>query len=181
MSNLYKAYGKGDVKNADGGYKPLIKFAPIDTFLTIAPTVGTTALGDTKKISTAHTFGVDDGFIDLLCKQHSVTAKSTTIGDDGASSLQHTFEGEIIGDGAVLMEELEKQLNDQCMYLVKDADCINATDYVQFGDDCVQPTIKLEFDGKTTKDGLKKVYKITGTIIGHKYFYSGAVTDKPAE
>lgn len=179
MSNLYKKYTKSDIKNQDGGYKNVIFFAPIDTFLAIQkPIAVPVALGDKKKIITAHTFGVDDGFISLLCKKHSVTSKSTTTGDDGAQSLEHTFEGTILGDGAVLMEELEDQLNADNMFLIKDQDCLNTTDYVQFGDECLCANIKLEFDGKTTKEGLKE-YKITGTIKGKKYFYSATVTEKP--
>lgn len=179
MANLYKKYAKADIKNRDGGYKALIFFAPVDTFLSIKqPTPTPAALGDTKKITTAHTFGVDDGFISLLCKLHSVTSKSTTTGDEGSQSIEHTFEGIVLGDSAVLQEELEGIMNDNSIFLIKDQDCINATELVQFGDECLQPNIKLEFDGKTTKEGLKE-YKLTGTVKGKKFWYSGTVTEKP--
>jgi len=177
--NLYKKYAKTDIKNRDGGYKALIYFAPVDTFSLIAsPIASPVAPGDKKKITAAHTFATDEGFISLLCKLHSVTSKGAPVGDEGAQSIEWSFEGIILGDGAVLQEELEGILNDNCIFLLKDQDCINATEFVQFGDDCLQPTIKLEFDGKTTKEGNKE-YKLTGTVKGKKYWYSGTLTEKP--
>lgn len=176
--NKYRKYAKTDIANRDGGYKALIYFAPIDTFAGITMPTVTTTIEDSKKIVTAHTFAADEGFITLLCKLHSVTSKGATVGDEGAQSVEWTFEGSILGDSALLQAELEGILNDNCMFLIKDQDCINATDYVQFGDECLQPTIKLEFDGKTTKEGTKE-YKLTGTIRGHKYWYSSTVTEKP--
>lgn len=179
MANLYKKIVAADQLNKDGGYKNVLWFAPTDTFTSIKkPTPTPAALGDKKKITTAHTFGEDDGFIPLLCKTHSVTSKGATVGEDGAQSMEYTFEGIVLGDSAVLQEELEEQLNAMNIWLIKDQDCLNATEFVQFGDECVQPTIKLEFDGKTTKEGMKE-YKMTGTIKGKKFWYSATVTEKP--
>jgi hypothetical protein len=175
--NLYKKIAKADIKNRDGGYKALIYFAPVDTFTTIAAPSATALMGDRKKITDNHTFPVDEGFISLLCKLHSVTSKGTTIGDEGAQSIQWEFEGSILGDSAFAQEELETILNDNNIFLLKDQDCLNAGEFVQFGDECLQPTIKLEFDGKTTKEGNKE-YKITGTVKSKKFWYSGAVTEK---
>ena len=179
MTNLYKKIAKADLTNQDGGYKNVLFFAPVDTFTSIKkPTPTPAALGDKKKITTAHTFGEDDGFISLLSKLHSVTLKGATVGEEGAQSMEWTFEGVILGDNAVLQEELEELLNDNCIWLLKDQDCLNSTDFVQLGDECVFPAIKLEFDGKTTKEGMKE-YKITGTIKGKKFFYNATVTEKP--
>jgi hypothetical protein len=75
-------------------------------------------------------------------------------------------------------KNLENILNDNCIFLLKDQDCLNAGEFVQFGDECLQPTIKLEFDGKTTKEGNKE-YKLTGTVKSKKFWYSGALTEKP--
>ena len=179
MTNLYKKITAADQLNKEGGYKNVLWFAPRETFLSIkTPSANPAALGDKKKITTAHTFGTDDGFISLLCKTHSVTSKGTTVGEDGAQSMEYSFEGIVLGDSAVLQEELEEQLNANNIWLLKDQDCLNATEFVQFGDECVSPTVKLEFDGKTTKEGMKE-YKITGTVKGKKFWYSGTVTEKP--
>ncbi len=178
--NLFKKLGKTETdKNKDAGYKNVILFAPVDTFTSIkTPTATPTALGDKVKITTSHTFPTDEGFISLLSKKHSVTSKGTSTGDDGAQSMEWTFETVILGDSAIHQEQLEAQLNNDNIWLLKDQDCINATEYVQFGDACVCPTIKLEFDGKTTKEGLKE-YKLTGTVKNKKFWYSGTVTEKP--
>ncbi len=179
MANLYKKYEKSDIEFADGGYKPLIYFAPVETFLSIKnPTASPTLLGDLKKITTAHTFTSPAGWISMLCKVHSVTSKCTTVGEDGATRLQWTFEATFLGDKPELLEQLEgMQLFNDAIFIIKDQDCINATDFVQFGDECSQPILKVDFDGKTTKEGLKE-YKITGTITGKKFFYSGTLTEK---
>jgi hypothetical protein len=177
--NLYKAFGKTETKlNRDGGYKNVILFAPVDTFTSIKIPTVFTPIGKAKEIIVAHTFPADEGFISMLAKLHSVTTKSETVGDEGAQSLQHTFEGIILGDSSSHLEQMEGMLNDGIIWLVKDQDCLNTTDYVQFGDECVQPNIKIEFTGNTTKEGLKE-YKITGTVKNKKFFYKAAVTAKP--
>lgn len=179
MANLYKKFGATEVASKkDGGYKALIWFAPVDTFTSVKLPTADTVLGDTKKITTAHTFGASDGFISLLCKMHSVKSKTTSIGDDGVKQLEHEFEGIITGDSAEHLEQFEAMLNDQLIILLKDQDCINSTDYVQLGDSCVQPTLSVEFDGADTNTGVKN-YKVTGKIRGHKYFYTSTVTEKP--
>src|SRR4051812_17008923 len=113
--NLYKKYQKTDIKNRDGGYKALIYFAPVDTFAAIQMPSAAAALGDKKKITSAHTFATDEGFISLLCKLHSVTSKGNTVGDEGSPVIEWNFEGIILGDSAMLQEELEGILNDNCI------------------------------------------------------------------
>lgn len=179
-TNLYKSLGKTETKvNREGGYKGVIYYAPLDTFASIkTPVVGATpALGDSKKITTAHTFNADEGFISLLCKKHSVTSDGEDVGEDGAKSMQWTFKGVILGDSASHQEQLEAQLNEESIWLIKDQDC-TGTDYVQFGDACTSVDIKLKFTGKTTKEGLKE-YEITGTVKAKKFWYSATVTEKP--
>lgn len=180
MANLYKKFGAAEVATArDGGYKALIYFAPVDTFLAIAEPGAATLLGDTKKIATAHTFSGTAGFISLMCKMHSVKSKSASIGDDGVKQLEHEFEGIITGDSAGHLEQFEKMLNDQLVVLIKDQDCVNVSELVQFGDECVQPSLTIEFDGADTSTGVK-TYKVSGKIRGHKYFYGATVTEKTA-
>lgn len=180
MGNLYKKYGKADIKNKDGGYKARLLFAPIDTFLVNAlPVVGATpALGDTKKISADHTFGANDGFIELTGQINSATSKYTTVGNPGAYVVEHTFEIAIAGNSPELYEMLESLVNDECVYMLKDANCLSNPALEQFGDECLTATIKVDFDAKTTADGVKE-HKITGSIRGHKYWYSGVLTLKP--
>lgn len=180
MANQYKKYGKADIRNQDGGYKARLLFAPFDTFLVNAlPVVGATpALGDRKKIAADHTFGTGDGFIELTGKINSATSKYTTVGDPGTHVIENTFEITILGNSPELYEMLEDLANDECVFLLKDANCLANPDYEQFGDECLTPTIKVDFDAKTTADGSKE-HKITGTIRSHKYWYSGEVTMKP--
>jgi hypothetical protein len=168
-----------DPEFATGGYKNVFLFAQRSLFTTLAaPVVGETpAPGDTLKITSAHTFGAGDGFTEYACKTHSVTLKGTTTGDDGAQEMEWTGEYVILGDSASTQEQLQRLLNDDVICLLKEAACADGT-YVQLGNDCVSPTFKVEFDGKTTKEG-KKEYKVTVTCK-KKYFYSANVTKAAA-
>ena len=178
MSNLYKARGKADQNFMQGGYKNVVLWAPIDTFTNVAhPTVFTLA-GEKLTITDDHTFGVDDGFISWLCKLHSVTIKTETTGDPGAQSLVHTCEFILLGDDASTLDQLRDLLNDNCMFLVKDQDCLTANQYVQLGDDCLAPEINVSFDGKTTKEGLKE-YTVKLSVKDKRFYYEGTVTEKP--
>lgn len=159
-----------------GGYKNVFFFAPAEDFITMAAPVvgGTPALGDTLKITDAHTFGVGKGFFRYAAKTHSATLKGASVGEDGAGEMEWTGEFVILGDGASTQEQLQRLLNADVVALLKDADCINNDSYIQLGNACVFPTFKVEFDGKTTKEGMKE-YKVTVTCK-KKYFYEATVT-----
>jgi len=178
-TNKYRKFTKTDAaKNRDGGYKNVVYWAPVDTFASIKQPTVTTALGNAKEVIVADTFNADEGYISMLCKTHSVTTKTETVGEEGAQALQHTFEFIFLGESAAHLETAEGMINDGAVWLLKDQDCINATTFIRFGDDCLQPTVKAEFTGNTTKEGLKE-WKITGTIRGKRVFYTSTVTEKP--
>jgi hypothetical protein len=159
--------------SARGGYKDILYFCPVADFASIAVPSGS-GVGSSLTIGTAHTFTSTAGFFTYDSKQKVVTVKGATIGDPGARLIEWTFETIILGDGASTQEQLQALLNAKVIALVKDAKC-TANEYVQFGDSCVQPEFSVEFDGKTTAEGLKE-YKVTGKIVASKYFYTGAVT-----
>jgi len=176
--NLYKARVKEDQTHMQGGYKNVVLWSPTNAFLSIKIPTASAVSGDTKKITTAHTFPADEGFISWHCKKHSVTTTMETTGDEGAQSLVHKAKFVLLGDDASTLEQLENMLNDDCIFLLKDQDCANTTDYIQFGDECLAPTAKISFDGKTTAEGLKE-YTVELTVKAKKFFYSAAITAKP--
>jgi hypothetical protein len=160
---------------ATGGYKNVALFCPKADFLALqAPDPAATALGDQVTIDTAHTFTSPKGFISHATKTHTVTGKAGTVGEDGASELEWTYVFVILGDNASTQEQMQNQLNDELIYLFKDADCLE-NQYVQLGNDCVSPTVSVEFDGKTTKEG-KKEYTVT-VKCKKRYFYTATVTE----
>lgn len=176
--NLYKKFTAATQENTGGGYKNVVFWAPVDTFTAVqVPTPTPTALGDTLKITTAHTFPADEGFISWLCKLHTVTVTGDTVGDDGANQMEWKATFTLLGDGAVTQEEITGQLNRDNIWLLKDSACLAGGPYVQLGDACVAPSVKVTFDGKTTKEGLKE-YTVELTCK-KKSFYSGTVTEKP--
>lgn len=176
--NLYKKFDKTTQENTAGGYKNVVLWAPRDTFLAIQkPIALPLALGDKYAITTAHTFPLGEGFISWLCKLHTVTLTGDTTGDEGATQMEWKTVFTLLGDGAITQEEVTEQLNADNIFLLKDSDCLAGGPYVQLGDECVSPAVKVTFDGKTTKEGLKE-YTVELTCK-KKFFYSGAVTEKP--
>lgn len=179
MANRYKKLTKADQRNTDGGYKNVALWAPRDTFSLLAlPDPAVTTSGASLQITDDHTFSTGNGFISWACKQHSVTLTSESAGDPGAKSLVWTATFSLLGDSASSQEQLEDMLNDDVVMLLKDANCLAATDYVQLGDECNSPEVDVKFDGKTTAEGRKE-YIVTVKVKRAKYFYSGTVTEKP--
>lgn len=180
MANLYKSFNSADAaKNREGGYTAKIWVAPVGDFLSLKePVVGETpALGDTKKITTAHTFGSGNGFVALTCRKDSVKVTAASVGEAGAKQFEWTLTAIITGDSAQHIEQLEGFLNDELVLLAKDQTVPGPTEYSQLGDGSVQPEITVEFDSQDTATGAK-FYRLTAKIRGHRYFYSGTVSLK---
>jgi hypothetical protein len=157
-----------------GGYKNVVLLAERADFLSFGtPTAGPT-IGSSLEITTAHTFTSPKGFYSWDCKHHSVTLKSTSVGDDGAKQEEWSAEFIILGDSSSTDEQLRRTLNGDHVLLLKEAACLETDSYIQLGDECVNPSFDVQFDGKTTKEG-KKEYKVTVTCK-KKYFYTGTVT-----
>jgi hypothetical protein len=176
--SIYKRRLKADELNKEGGYKNKVYFAPVADFLSLKKPVGPFAApGDKFKITTAHTFTAPAGFIAFDCKKHAVTTTAETTGEDGSKSLTYKCRFTLLGDDAITQEYLETMLNDDIIMLVKDQDCLVATEHVQFGDECVTPDFTITFDGKTTKEGLKE-WTVEATVKAKRFFYTGAVTEK---
>lgn len=176
----YKKRTKADENFKEGGYKNVVLFAQTSAVTSMArPTSTPSVQGDKVKITTAHTFSAGEGFISLVCKKHSVTSTSETTGDDGSKSLTHKAKFIILGDDASTLEGMQDMLNDDLFFLIKDQDCLNTSAYTQFGDDCLSVDVTVAFDGKTTKEGLKE-YTVEISVKGKKFFYSGAVSEKPS-
>ena len=161
-----------------GGYKPTLYFSKVSDIETIGRPIGVPVNpGDKVSITTAHVFKAAKAAIVWDAKMHSVTHKSTNVGDDGAKEFQHTIEVKFLGDNPVTFEQIQDMLNDQMIIWVKDADCLGVDNYIQLGDDCVPVEVAPELDGKTTKDG-KKEYTIVFTSK-KKFFYNAALDITP--
>jgi hypothetical protein len=177
--NLYKKFDNAQtLKNREGGYKNVVYYAPIETFTSLKqPTPTPAVLGDTLKITTAHTFNVDEGFIALTCKTHTVTMKTDSVGEDESARDSHVAEFVVLGDSAEHLEQFKGIKGTPGIWLLKDSACATG-EFIQLGDDCSQATFKYEFTGNTTKEGLKE-YKCTVTVLDKKFYYSSTVTEKP--
>lgn len=177
MANLnYINITKNNNPRADaGGYKNVVLFAPRSTFLSLSkPPAVAAVTGDLVTVAGAHTFTDPAGFFSWDCKTHSVTVTGATVGDDGAKEMEWKAIFTVLGDSASTQEMMQRQVNDDMIFLLKEAACLEDDSYVQMGDECVAPTIDIAFDGKTTKEG-KKEYTVTITCKV-KYFYAQTVT-----
>lgn len=178
MANNYSNVKQSTTKGLQGGYKPALYFAPTADIETWGrPIAVPVAKGDKVKITTAHIFVATKTAVNWQAKMHSVTHKSTPVGDEGSQDLEHSAEVKFLGDDAELHEMVKDLLNDQVAIWLKDSDCLTNDSYIQIGDDCNPVTVKPEFDGKTTKDG-KKEYTITFTSKA-KFFYLAALDIAP--
>lgn len=162
-------------KDFKGGYKDTFYFAPLADFLALQEPGAVVAVGDSLKITTAHTFTAPKGFFTWETKTQTATITGETTGEPGAQVMKWTAKFQILGDSASNQEQVEALLNAKMIVLLKDSKCA-AGEYIQLGDDCTQPSFTATFNGATTAEG-SKIYEVTATITGSKYFYSGAVTE----
>jgi hypothetical protein len=122
---------------------------------------------------------VTNGFFKWELKQKTPTIKGAPVGDPGAKLIEYSAEVTILGDEAATQAQMERLQNTKGIVLLKDANCLADDVYAQLGDACDTPEFGIEFDGKTTAEGLKE-YKITIKVVSAKYRYEGAVTESTA-
>lgn len=176
MANFSHLTTNTNVKAIRGGYKDTFYFCPLTDFETIAkPLAVPLALGDAVTINGDHTFTNTDGWFTWETKQKACTIKGTSTGDPGAKLMEYTGEVTILGDEASTQEQVERILNTKGICLLKDANCLEDDVYAQLGNECDTPEFTVEFDGKTTAEGLKE-YKVSFKVVAAKYRYAGAVT-----
>lgn len=180
MANFAPIVTNTNTKAIRGGYKDYLWFCPLADFEIIAtPLAVPLALGDEVTINGDHTFLLTNGFFKWELKQKSPTIKGTSVGDPGAKLIEYTGEVTILGDEATTQAQLERLLNSKGICLLKDANCLADDVYAQLGDSCDTPEFSVDFDGKTTAEGLKE-YKISIKVVAAKYRYEGAVTESTA-
>ena len=180
MANFAHIVTNTNTKAIRGGYKDYLWFCPLADFDVIAtPLAVPLVLGDEVTINGDHTFLLTNGFFKWELKQKSPTIKGTSVGDPGAKLVEYTGEVTILGDEAVTQAQLERVLNSKGICLLKDSNCTSDDVYVQLGDECDTPEFTVEFDGKTTAEGLKE-YKLSIKVVAAKYLYDGIVTESTA-
>lgn len=180
MANFSHITTPTNVKEIRGGYKDFLYFCPLSDFATIAtPLAVPLVIGDKVSISGDHTFALTNGFFKWELKQKSPTIKGASVGDPGAKLVEYTGEVTILGDEASTQEQVEGILNTKGICLLKDANCLASDEYTQLGDECDTPEFSVEFDGKTTAEGLKE-YKLSIKVVAAKYKYTGAVVESTA-
>lgn len=176
MANFAHIVTNTNTKAIRGGYKDYLYFCPLADFNVIAtPLAVPLTLGDEVTINGDHTFTTTNGWFKFELKQKSPTIKGTPVGDPGAKLMEYTGECIILGDETTTQAQLERLLNTKGICLLKDANCTSNDVYAQLGDECDTPEFTVEFDGKTTAEGLKE-YKVMFKVVAAKYSYSGAVT-----
>lgn len=175
MANYANIASPSNPEEFQGGYKDVFYLCPVNDFTILQGPTGAVALGDKYTISAAHTFGVGLGFYNWVTKTDSVQVTATTVGEKGARLLKFSVVFQIVTDGAATQEQITKILNEKNIYLIKDANCLTADSYVQFGDDCKQATFNAEFNSGTEE--TLKTWTITGEIVAKRFFYNAAIVE----
>lgn len=171
----YDAIPKADV-NKPGMCKILV--APKSYFASIkVPTAHTTA-GQSKKITTTHTFQSGKGFIafDGYVRQKG-TAKGSTVGDIGSKTQKWEVTIMVAGMNAELLEFTEGGLNED--FIIEAADgcqcAIDGQEYLQFGCENNPATLSADGDLGTIEGGFKGM-TLKFESFGVPNVYSGSVT-----
>jgi hypothetical protein len=175
-SNILQSTQKGKAP----GYKPILYFSEVGDIVTwSSPIAIPVLLGDKVVIPTPHTWGVGKAVWKWELAVGSVQAKGTTQGPEGAKLMVHEFTMRVIGDSASTLEQVINMLNDHKVVWFKDADCKNANDFIQLGDDCNHVSVTADFDSKTNSTETVGGYKEYSIVIKSlsKYFYTAALDE----
>lgn len=182
MPNIALAHIKADTVSSSekrAGYSDVILIAEVAKFTSIASPGAYAAAGDSKKISTAHTFPAGppvEGFYELRGKRGTTGGDGESIGESGGGLMEYKPSVDVVGDNAEMCEYIENLLNKEVIMLLGSPVCDSADPYVQFGGSCSPAEVEKVTlrTGKKTEGGLK-VYTITFKTT-EKFFYSGTVT-----
>lgn len=160
------------------GHSDVVLMAPAGIFTSIAtPTTPFTNPGDSKKITTAHTFPVGKGFVEIKCKPKSIEPGGTANGEAGGQVPLYQYKCIVKGDSPQILEFLENMLNEDVIVLFNSPEC-GVDSYVQIGSKCSSANVT----GFTPRGGSRgaggfKEYEFTFESTD-KFFYSGTVTKK---
>jgi hypothetical protein len=160
------------------GHSDVALMAPQGLFTLIAkPTAPFAAAGDSKKITTAHTFAVGEGFVDVQCKAKSIEPGGTANGEAGGQVPLYQYKVIIKGDSAVILEWIENAMNEDMIWLFNSPEC-GVDAYVQLGSACSPANITgfTPRGGSRGAGGFKEYEFIVEST--DKFFYSGTVTKK---
>jgi hypothetical protein len=160
------------------GHSDIALFAPIYEFTTIATPAAWAAAGDSKKITTAHTFAALKGFAQLKSKSGRVREEgSNAVGEKGGLVPVYQYIITVKGQSAVIEEWLEEAMNLEGIWLFNSPEC-GVNEYIQLGSSCNPAEISAYTSKSGSRnDGGVREYEIT-IQSNDKYWYSGTVTVK---
>jgi hypothetical protein len=174
FSNITNAIaGAADVQP---GHSDIALFSPISEFTTIASPGAWAAAGDSKKITTAHTFPALAGFVQLKAKPGKVRQEGTTaVGEKGGLVPVYQYIITIKGHSAIIEEWLEEAMNLEGIWLFNSPEC-GVNQYIQLGSNCnpAEMSAYTSKSGSRNEGGVRE-YEIT-LQSNDKYWYSGTVT-----
>jgi hypothetical protein len=172
----------GAAPNKKGGYKNALYFSEASDITTWQrPTAAGSVLGDTLAIAVAHTWASGKAVNTWETKIGTVQHTFETVGDAGAKEVIYVVRAEILGDSAAIQEQLNRLLNDNTVFWLKDSDCLVANAYYQFGDDCNPVSASINFDSKTNNPEQSNGQKSTILELRTKakFYYTAALDFTP--
>lgn len=164
------------------GFSDEVLISEMSAFDTIASALTSSGAGDSKKITSAHTFPVAvdpdpaNGFHSIKAKRGTVTHDGESKGEEGGGVMEYKPKFMLIGDNAKTCEFIENLLNREVMLLHQSPNCGSTDPLLQYGSKCSPAVVeKVTEKAGTKKDGGLKVYEVT-FVTTEKFFYSGTVT-----
>ncbi len=160
------------------GHSDVALMAPTSIFTALqVPTAPFTNPGDSKKITTAHTFGASAGFVQVQCKAKAIEPGGDAQGEAGGQVPTYKYKVIVKGDSAEILEWLENMLNEDMVWLFNSPEC-GVNSYVQIGGKCNPANISgfTHRGGSRGAGGFKEYEFIVES--SDKFFYTSTVTLK---
>lgn len=173
------AAGAATTSQKRAGHSDEILIAEYASFTSIAAPGAYAAAGDSKKISTAHTFEAGppvEGFFAYRGKRGTVGSDGESIGESGGGIMEYKPTFEIVGDTPEICEQMENLLNKEVIVLLGSPVCDSTDPYIQLGGKCGPAEVEKVTlrTGKKSEGGLK-VWTVTLKTT-ERFYYSGTVT-----
>jgi hypothetical protein len=183
VPNIALIHVKADTTNASerrGGFSDELLISEIAEFLDIKTPGAWAAAGDSKKITTAHTFDATKGFFELRARRGTAQGDGESIGEEGGGIMEYKPTVEVVGDNAKMCEYIENILQKELIIMLGSPVCDSTDPYVQYGSKCSAAVVdKVTFRSAKKSEGGLKVYTITFKTT-EKFFYSSTITKNTA-
>lgn len=158
------------------GHSDILYLQRTSAFTAIAGALADGTPGATKRVTTDHTFPVNEGFLKIHCKAKSIDPTGDAQGEAGGQVPNYKYKVIIKGDSPTILEFVENILNEDLIAIFNGPVC-GVDDFVQVGNECSPAQISgFAFRAGSRGNGGFKEYEFT-IESSEKMFYEGTITE----